>query len=203
MPEATIKELQDKINALSGIVEKQSVLISKTGQQLIEMQVKNVKRSMKDTGSSTPAANVDMSDYVTNEDIVQLVGELQSQLDLVEDRSISRLFNASLDKDSQLIHIIPNRDGEITDLFPQTLADFRALDKSDVIQLCEFYELITPGAENLDKLLSDTTSETVAQAHQVLDSGAEAKLKASDEEVKGMKKELARYFGLVKYEESS
>lgn len=196
--ELSLKELNEKVNSLSKIVEKQSALISKTGQQLIEFQVKNVKDRMNNLEPTGP--NVDLSDYVTNEDIVQLVGELQSQLDSLEDRCINRLFNSKVSDNTAKIEILSNKDGEIPDSFPATLHEFKELDRSDVLRLCDFYELIVPDNNNLDSLLNDDTMETLQQVQDNLNNDLSSKLvNLSEEEVKELKLELARFLGLVNY----
>lgn len=196
--EINLKELNEKVNNLSKIVEKQSALISKTGQQLIEYQVKNVKEKMNNLDSTGP--NVDLSDYVANEDIVQLVGELQGQLDALEDRCINRLFNSRAANPSDQIIILTNKDGELPESFPSTFDKFNKLDRSDIIRLCKFYELIVPDSNNLESLLNDKNVATLEQVQDNLTSNLSSKLNdLSEEEVKDLKLELAKYLGLANF----
>lgn len=146
----TLEQLHDQVQSLSKVVEMQSQLIAKTGKQLMDIQVKDVKSKMNaDTEkSSSKAANVDMDDYATNEDIIQLVGELQGQLDMLEDRNIRRTINSHLGSDDKggLIAPIANKDGDEPpeDVFPANIGEHLKLSKYEIVQLCEFYELVIP-----------------------------------------------------------
>lgn len=146
----TLEQLHDQVQSLSKVVEMQSQLIAKTGKQLMDIQVKDVKSKMNaDTEkSSSKAVNVDMDDYATNEDIIQLVGELQGQLDMLEDRNIRRTINSHLSSDdkSGLIAPIANKDGDEPpeDVFPVNIGELLNLSKYEIVQLCEFYELVIP-----------------------------------------------------------
>lgn len=186
-----VKQLEQKVNELSSIVEKQSILISKTGQQLVEIQVKSVKDKMSNLDVKQP----DLSDYVTNEDIVQLVGELQTQLDYLEDRSINRLVNSKLKTDDQEIAPISNKDGDLSDLLPKTVGDFKKLAHEDIIKLGEFYELVLPNEDNLNKLLEDNNLKSLEEAYGKLDQSSN--LSMAPEEVELLKKDLQKYLGLV------
>lgn len=200
----TIEGLNERINGLTKLVEKQSALISKTGQQLIELQVKNVKtgiNNMDKPSSNNSNSNIDLSDYVTNEDIVQLVGELQAQLDSLEDRSINRAMNSGCKQDDDKIASITNKDGEtIDELFPKTVKQFKDLSKEALIQLAEFYELIVPDSANVEEFLNDNNSKTIEQAHNNFKSTVGAHMdKFSPEEIEEIKKQFARFIGLVNY----
>lgn len=186
-----VKQLEQKVNELSSIVEKQSILISKTGQQLVEIQVKSVKDKMSNLDVKQP----DLSDYVTNEDIVQLVGELQTQLDYLEDRSINRLVNSKLKTDDQEIAPISNKDGDLSDLLPKTVGDFKKLAHEDIIKLGEFYELVLPNEDNLNKLLEDNNLKSLEEVYGKLDQSSN--LSMAPEEVELLKKDLQKYLGLV------
>lgn len=157
----SLPQLNDKIKELTALVHRQSKLIGQTGQQLIEIQVNDVKKQMGKAGSISSQLgqkhlqhqpqqqlNIDTSDFVTNEDIIQLVGELQGQLDNVEERSIRRTFNAQLNESTKdrIIAPISNKDGDYApdDLFPTTISRLLSLDKFEIIQLSEFYELVIP-----------------------------------------------------------
>lgn len=203
MSDLTMEQLNEKINNLSNFVEKQSALISKTGQQLIEMQVKNVKQSMNniDVKDNNKNQNIDLSDYVNNEDIVQLVGELQGQLDSLEERSINRLINSKCKQDDDKIVAITNKDGEVIEgVLPQTVKQFKELSKQDVVKLAEFYELILPDSDNVNQFLEDNEAKTVEQAHEKFKYAIESQIdKFSEDDIKAIKHDIARYLGLVNF----
>lgn len=195
MTDLTVEQLNEKIESLTKIVEKQSALISKTGQQLIEMQVKNVKSKMNQIDTKQP----DLSDYVLNEDIVQLVGELQSQLDCLEDRTIARIFNSKLGPVSVgKIAPLSNKDGELPtfDYYPQTVTDFSKLKTEEILELCEFYELIVPNDESLQQFLNDEKLQTLEEASNLIENKTKAE-DLSEGEIKDLQDELARYLGLL------
>lgn len=200
MSDITVEQLNERINGLSSLVEKQSALISKTGQQLIEMQVKNVKTSMNNMDMKKGKSNdVDLSDYVTNDDIVQLVGELQTQLDSLEQRSINRVLNSKCQSPEDKITSVTNKDGDVMeDLFPKTVKDFKGLDKVSLIQLAEFYELILPDAENVDQFLHDNKSQSIEQAHSNSKDSIAAHIDDfSDQDISAIRQDLAKFLGLV------
>lgn len=202
--ELTLGQLNEKFQELTAFVEKQSKLIGQTGKQLIEFQINDVKNKMSKSDGQGPP--VDTSDFVTNEDIIQLVGELQSQLDFLEERSIRRTFNVQLTSDDDMIAPITNKDGELPeDLFPKTLKDLKNLDRFQIVQLSEFYELIIPSQqqEDLEKFLqSEQISSQDAEKllHGKTDvGGLEDRVKAlSPKQLDEVFDELARYIG-VKY----
>lgn len=198
MSDITINELNEKIKQLTVTVEKQAVLITKTGQQLLEIQVNNIKQKMS---QDDPKVNIDLSDYATNEDIVQLVGELQGQLDHLEDRTIARMFNSQLTKvqRKKLIAPISNKDGEFpsADTYPKTVDDFLIMTKIVIIELCEFYELIVPTNEDLQQFLNDEL-QTLEQANANLSKSLIANIDDfSEADVKELQDELARFLGLT------
>ncbi|CUM47869.1 uncharacterized protein AC631_04424 [Debaryomyces fabryi] len=207
----TLEQLHDQVQSLSKVVEMQSQLIAKTGKQLMDIQVKDVKSKMNaDTEkSSSKAANVDMDDYATNEDIIQLVGELQGQLDMLEDRNIRRTINSHLsskDKDG-LIAPIANKDGDDPqeDVFPATIGDLLSLSKYDIVQLCEFYELVIPmdQQEHLKEFLENNNEMVDMEgAKRLLEVGADnATLKErveaySDKQIDELFDILTRFIGV-------
>lgn len=209
-----MSDIQQRIDQLEKLVEKQGALLAKTGQQLVQLQVLDVKARMKLIDDVQRQLNpqdklkgvddLDLTDYVTNEDLVQMVGELQGQLDGIEDRSIRRVYNLTT-KGS--IAPLSNRDGELPteDLlgfkFPATVAEFEKLPKIDIIQLALFYEVLVP----------DTRIESLAQAAKLDDPEAVKKaleektlaltlLKIhdliSDADLKAAFDDVARYLGL-------
>lgn len=201
-----IEKLTAKVDSLSLIVEKQSKLLAQTGQKLIEIQIQDVKTKIN---NHEPAKNLDLDDYVTNDDIVQLVGELQGQLDALEDRSIKRTFNAQLDAahpETALIAPLTNRDGELAPesiKYPQTLEEFINLDKASIVNLSIFYELIVQDQEqeNIQQLLDGKDENVIQDSIKVLEGPqflSNAGANYSDQEVDEIYDELARYLG-IKY----
>lgn len=169
------KELSEQVAHLTSIVNKQSKLLAQTGQKLIELQIKDVKGKIRD---HEPAA--DLSDYVSNEDIVQLVGELQSLLDDLETRSIKRLFNSKLVENDGIISALSNKDGEVPEKFPETYGEFKKLSKEDLLEFSLFYEL----------LVADTDEVSEAVKVEMLE-------KLEEKEEAELFDELSRYLGLV------
>lgn len=178
----TLEQLHDQVQSLSKVVEMQSQLIAKTGKQLMDIQVKDVKSKMNaDTEkSSSKVANVDMDDYATNEDIIQLVGELQGQLDMLEDRNIRRTINSHLgiDDEDGLIIPIPNKDGDEPpyDFCPANIDELVKLNKYEIVQLCEFYELVIPmdQQEHLKNFLQNNNEMVdIEGAKRLLEVGAD------------------------------
>lgn len=207
----TLEQLHDQVQSLSKVVEMQSQLIAKTGKQLMDIQVTNVKSKMNaDTEqSNAKASNVDMDDYATNEDIIQLVGELQGQLDLLEERNIRRTINSHLSPTAKdgVIAPIANKDGDEPpqDIFPATVGDFLALEKYDIVQLCEFYELVIPidQQEHLKEFLeSNSEMVDIEGAKKLLEVGADnATLKErvdvySEKQIDDLFDSLARFIGV-------
>lgn len=181
---ADVNELSKRLDALTAFVEKQAKMIGKTGEQLVSMQVQNVKQLM---GGNQ---NVDMEDYVTNDDIVQLVGELQGQLDSLEERTTRRMFNCHLDveKDEGTLAPITNKDGdEPGDSFPKTVGEFKKLDKKSIVQLSRFYELVKQEIpENYEPGSEAESEDDFWKRMETL----------SDKEVDGLHDELSRFLGL-------
>ncbi|RLV90718.1 Uncharacterized protein MRP8 [Spathaspora sp. JA1] len=144
MSELTIKQLNEKVSDLALLIERQSKLIAETGEQLLQLQVKDVKTRMSALDAQ-PQQNIDLTDYINNDDIVQLVTELQTQLDNLEDRTIRRCHNSSIIESKELLAPLTNRDGDLPDFeLPNTLQEFQNLEKIDIIRLAVFYEIIVP-----------------------------------------------------------
>lgn len=178
---------------LEKLVQKQSELIARTGKQLVEYQVQDVKAKMR---AEQPSA-VDSGDFATNEDLVTLVQELQGQLDFLEDRSIKRMHNVRL---KETLLPLVNRDGEAPADFPQTLEAFKKIDKSTLVSLCEFYELIVdePPADVQQILQQDNlTPEDAQKLFGQGKSVAERVESLGKEEEEELYAELARYIGLA------
>ncbi|GME80795.1 unnamed protein product [Ambrosiozyma monospora] len=144
---STVEELQKEVTQLKELVKKQSTLLAKTGEQLLEIQVRQTSTELKaldphklkgsskikdDTTTSHPlsagsiGSDIDTSEFATNQDLVQLVGELQGQLIILEQRSIDRTANSFLTSSEDEITPLTNADGDPPNqfLFPKTLKEF-------------------------------------------------------------------------------
>ncbi|OBA21496.1 hypothetical protein METBIDRAFT_11998 [Metschnikowia bicuspidata var. bicuspidata NRRL YB-4993] len=145
MADNTSADLSQQVQQLAELVQKQGKIIAQTGKQLMELQISGVKARMAQVDSS-PQQKINVEDFATNEDIVQLVCELQGQLDFMEERSIARTFNSHLTKSSdstQKLAPLCNRDGApAPECFPKTVGDLHSIDAADLLRLSEFYELI-------------------------------------------------------------
>lgn len=186
--EPTISDLQAKVDALSAIVEKQSKLIGQTGQKLIEMQIRDTRNAIRGgKGDAVPAS--DAAEFATNDDLVQLVGELQGQLDELEERLIRRTFNIQLSTPEGRIAPLLNKEGDVPGgEFPQTVAEFGEMNNKDIIQYCVFYDVIVPdGGDNVSPSASAESAKLIT---------AEVVEAYSQEEVDSMHDELARFLGL-------
>lgn len=152
------QDLQSQINDLKSQVVKQRDIIAKTAQQMLALQVKDTKKQMDaipDPFSlSGLSNNVDTSDFATNEDLVQLVGELQGQLNLLEQKSILRTVNSHQLKETDILIPLPNVDGDmpISEIFPHSIAEFSDLSDDVIIELCKFYQLLPPTLEERAKM---------------------------------------------------
>lgn len=204
MSDLTIEQLNDKITNLTGIVEKQSALIGKTGQQLVEMQIKGVKKSINDMDNKAQPAkadDIDLSDYVTNDDIVQLVGELQGQLDGLEDRVTNRILNSKLVSGKEDGKILPltNKDGELppSDIFPKTVKEFKLLSKDNITSLAEFYELVVVNESGLTKVLEESNAKSVEEANALLEKENKNRSSYTEDDIKVLYQDLSRYLGLI------
>lgn len=196
------EDLEKKVLELEALVAKQSLVLASTGKQLMELQVKDVKTRMHLLDAKQP--KFDPEDYVSNEDIVQLVCELQGQLDLLETRTIRRNINAqiSLDDAEKPLAPLSNKDGDVPDDYPATLAALKELSNSEVVRLCQFYELIEENEVNLElQAIVDSEHLTPEDATKLLadpqhkDAAATAN-ELSDEEVTELFDELCRYIGV-------
>jgi hypothetical protein len=143
------EDLQKQIDDLKTQLVKQTGIIAKTAQQVLSMQVQDTKKKMDAvpnplTLASGGNSNIDTSDFATNEDLVQLVGELQGQLNLLEQKSVLRTVNAHQNQDTDIVVPLPNLDGDMPDseVFPHSIAEFKALADDTIVFLCKFYQLL-------------------------------------------------------------
>ncbi|KAI3406659.2 MRP8 [Candida oxycetoniae] len=194
-----MSSIEERVKDLEALIEKQSKIIATTGQKLIEIQINDVKSRMSSMDSNPKSTSqIDTEDYVTNEDVVQLVTELQSQLDFLEDRTIRRTYNTSVINDEEKIAPLSNKDGDFpTFPIPQTLGEFKSLAKRDTLRLGLFYEIILPNEEEIKHTLEHgsnskngiidlATNKDISQLESQFDK----------EQVSEIYDELARYFGI-------
>ncbi|CCH60111.1 hypothetical protein TBLA_0C03070 [Henningerozyma blattae CBS 6284] len=201
-----VDDLKKQVAALQEIVQKQSLLISKTGENVMAMQVKNQGKEMEKMGI-TPArsssADLINADIATNDDLVQLVGELQGQLDTIEERSIRRVVNSTKTKDDDVLAPLPNPDGDTPtfsdDLFPKTIGEFKAIDDFKLYRMAKFYEVLQPSMKQQEAFedFMDGKAENFYSADLTDDEiNAEIK-KLSKDELEDAFNDLARYLGAV------
>ncbi|KAK6199530.1 uncharacterized protein RJT21DRAFT_47835 [Scheffersomyces amazonensis] len=194
----TIAQLEAKVAELVSYVEKQSKLIATTGQKVLDLEVKDIKTKLNSANTPQSSTKLNLDDYITNEDIVQLVTELQSSLDKIEERSTVRLFNNSTVKeDSDIIEVITNKDGDTPDLdtFPHTLGEFKKLNNVDLIQLGLFYEIITPPQiKDVDLITNPETKPSTGALKNHID---EILVNFTDEDYIDVFDDLARNFGIT------
>lgn len=199
------EDLAAKVAELTALVNKQSQALAQTGKQVLELQMKDIKTKMATTDSKPD--KIDTEDFVTNEDIVQLVGELQGQLDHMEDRNIKRVCNSAVTADSEpstALAPLSTRDGEpAPPFFPATVGDLLRLQPVELVQLCDYYELIEPNepSEDLSELLKgeslllqDAQKLFAPQKQDIL--AHERVQHLSAEEVHELFDEFARFIGV-------
>ncbi|CAI4044553.1 hypothetical protein SKDZ_11G0740 [Saccharomyces kudriavzevii ZP591] len=203
--------LQKQISELQDLVKKQSLIISKTGERVLELQVAKQKNAVSDFDSkfsksiskkSGSTAQFDATDFATNEDLVELVKELQGELNFIEERSIRRLVNSMKKGDDDVIAPLPNADGDIPDtsdgVFPKSLKEFRDIADLKLIRLAKFYERLPPTLKEQEDFenflegkveafhINETTDEEVSKELE----------KFSKNELDDAFNDVARYLGL-------
>lgn len=200
--------LRQQVAELQELVKRQSLVISKTGQNVLELQVSkqrsdvNAFGSSKSTTSKVNTSQLEPADFATNEDLVQLVGELQGQLDIIEERSVRRLANASKVDPRDILSPLPNADAELPavadGMFPRTLGDFQEISRISLFKLAKFYELLPPSLKEQEQF-EDFLEGKVEDFHisEIADEEVEKELKKySASQVEDIFNDLARYLGL-------
>lgn len=199
MSEDRLEALEKEIGALKAIVSKQKDLLAKTGQQVLSLQVKNTKQQLDaipPPPSLTPA--IDTSDFATNEDLVQLVGELQGQLDILEEKSVLRGINVRQDNDDDLIVPLPNVDGDLpsSEVFTKTVAEFKAISDDTLIELCRFYQLLPQTAELEARIQAFVDGEISKEELDRKDDFHPPAHDYTQEQLNGYFKDLAEFLGV-------
>lgn len=198
------EDLAAKVAELTALVTKQSQTLAQTGKQVLELQMKDIKTKM--ASMDAKPAKIDTEDFATNEDIVQLVGELQGQLDHMEDRNIKRIANSAVTATSDRatpIAPLSTRDGEPAPLlFPRTVGALQDLLPIELLRLCDYYELIEPAEpedlssllKNEEMLLEQAQQLFAPQKQDILEEERVQQL--SPEEVNEIFDEFARFIGV-------
>lgn len=197
---SSLEEVHNKILDLEVIVEKQSKVIATTGQKLLEIQIKDVKSRMTDLKGVGNSQSLEAGDFIGNDDIVQLVTELQSQLDSLEDRASRRTYNSTLTKDEQKLAPITNKDGDVADFtVPTTLKEFKNMPKAKVLELGVFYEIILPNEEEINQVLEKDSGNSKNDLIDIAKNKDISKLEEQfdDQQVDEVYDELARCFGIT------
>ncbi|CDK30052.1 unnamed protein product [Kuraishia capsulata CBS 1993] len=204
-PELTLDKLAEQVTNLAGLVSRQGKVLSKTGEQVLEMQIKGTKAevdaievpTLRGERSKQVQPTVDTTDFVTNEDIVQLVGELQGQLDILEQRTIRRTVNSGLVAQDAIVAPQLNMDGlePSPGTFPKTLGGFNALTDADLVDLCTFYDLLPPNEEQEQRMNEFMSGEAETPNLEDLRIGAKPE-DYDQKELDSLFDELARYIGV-------
>lgn len=192
-----MEELKTQIADLQAQLDKQRLLIAKTAQQLIQVQVKATQTEIRNipTPADAISGDLDTSDFATNEDLVQLVAELQGQLTLLDDKSIIRTKNSHVKEDTDLLDPLPNLDGTLPDEFPASVAEFNALGDDSIVQLARFYELVPPNVDEQakwDLYLNGQSNSSELKDDEIL-IGAEG---VDELTVEGLWSQLAVFLGI-------
>ncbi|KAM3160696.1 MRP8-like protein [Lachancea thermotolerans] len=205
-----VAKLKSQVEELQQLVKKQNLLISKTGQSVLELQLAKQKTDVEEFDSKFAgaksgkhaASHGDNTDYATNEDLVQLVGELQGQLDSIEERSIRRLVNSTKSEKKDYLAPLPNADGEIpsaTDsIFPESLEDFENITNVKLFKLAKYYELLPPSLKEQEKF-EDYLEGKLDNFHinDMTDEDVEKELKNfSEDQLVEAFNDVARYLGV-------
>lgn len=195
--------LKQQVAELQELVKRQSLIISKTGQNVLELQVAKQKAGVEAFGKAPSSkSQLEGADYATNEDLVQLVGELQGQLEAIEERSIRRLVNSTKSDPKDLISPLPNSDAEIPvvgeGFFPRSLEEFEKISDVALYKLAKFYELLPPSLKEQEQF-EDYLEGKVEEFHisEIKDEEVEKELKKySSDQLEDVFNDVARYLGL-------
>lgn len=195
-----MEELKTQIAELQAQMDKQRLMLAETAQQLIQLQVKETQKEIRDIPTPSNAISgdsdgLDSADFATNEDLVQLVAELQGQLTLLDDKSIIRTCNSHVVEDTDPIEPLPNLDGTLPDDFPKIVAEFTSLGDDSIVQLARFYELVPPNVEEQakwDLYLNGQSNSSELKEDEIL-IGAEG---IDENTILGLWNQLAIFLGV-------
>ena len=197
-----LEKLQKKVDDLERIVKKQTLLISKTGENVIELQLSKQKSGVAALAAPGSGNLIDPGDVATNNDFVELVRELQGELDRIEERSIRRLANTTKTEPSDIIAPLPNADGDVPALkdgfFPETVKDFQEISDIQLFRLAKFYERLALNAKEMEKY--EEYLEGKIGTMQITDTSEEDLKKEiaqySKSQIDDLFNDVARYLGL-------
>jgi hypothetical protein len=225
MSDLTIESLQKQVDFLTLQVQKNTKTLLKTGQKVLEYEVNNEKAKLYGENPSTKRAAATATadgeeeeededdEPVKGQDLVELVTELQTQLDLLDTKSIRRSANAFKTNDDDYIAPLPNNEGEIppvlatdaaddntpaekTDGFPATLGQLKALSNAAVERWLRYYELLPPDEAELKELFGDEIVNSASSEVREAVAAATAKKQLSKQELDAQFDDLARFLGL-------
>ncbi|CCD24035.1 Mrp8p NDAI_0C03750 [Naumovozyma dairenensis CBS 421] len=202
-----LEQLKKKVNDLEALVKKQTLLISTTGKNVMQLQLNQQRNDVQKFDETFNAKNnvppIDPTDFATNGDLVELVAELQGELNRIEERSIRRVVNSTKLDGNDTLAPMPNPDGEIPSLeqkdwFPISLSDFENIPDVKLYKLAKFYERLPEKVkeeedyENLLKRQNETVQINDLDEKEIM---KELK-KFSEEEINEMFNEVARFLGV-------
>lgn len=196
--------LEQQVKNLTELVHKQSKLIAKTGEKVMEIQMNEVKSKMAAIDLKQP--KFDPKDFASNEDIAQLIFEVLNQMEYLEDRTIKRVCNSRLlnaSKPSEQIAPLYSKDGEEPpEIFPNTVKDLLELKPLDLIQLCDFYDLFVDGPtpEQTELLNAPNICPEEAIKLASMSGGIPAKERlamSSEDDLRDIFDEFSRYIGVL------
>lgn len=196
----SLESVKAEIDNLASQVLRNSKAVADTGRRMLNFESTGTGAgATAKSGSSRNYADSDdedddgargISSAVANEDLVQLVTELQTQLDILDERSIRRTANAFATQDGDLVAALPGNDGfipgeslapksaaatSVTDKdedesslpktpFPRSVLEFKLLPRNEVEAWLRYYELLPPEEAELHSILSKATPSTGAAA---------------------------------------
>ena len=181
-------------------MRKQNVLIGKTGQGMLAMQLDKQKSDLSHIPGATSIGGP--SNAATDEDLVQLVAELQAELNNMEERSIRRMANAGKTDPKSPVAPMLNADGDVPetqdDWFPVTVGEFEAISTVSLFRLAKFYERMPLSAKEQEKY--EQYLDGKIESMRVTDSTDEdvqEEIKAySPDQIDDIFNDVARYLGL-------
>lgn len=201
MTATDVQELKKRIESLETLVKRQNLLIGKTGQSMMELQVSRQRSDLANFQTSK-GSSLDTGDVATNNDLVQLVAELQGELNNMEERSIRRLANTSKTKPDDNIAPLLNGDGDIPNVkdswFPKTIKEFETLTDVALFRLAKFYERVPLSGKEQEKY--EQYLDGKIENMQITDSSDEDIAKEvtnySADQIDDIYNDVARYLGL-------
>ena len=159
-------DLKQQVATLAEQLKKTQKVLSQTGQQVMSLQLSQRSTGINEIGDKTrelqaaaglPQENKQSSisgDYVGMNDLQDMTVELSGQLQILDERNIRRIANSHRTEPDQCIAPLPDSVGEFPRKFPKTVHEFASLEWPEVIQLCQYYEIV-PEDIGADSFLKD------------------------------------------------